>query len=87
MTRRQSFLCLDKSWTNSSSTPDRFYSNTQIARLGGRIGVHPGIVIGQLQNRKELPYTHFHRHLAKIRHIITEVALTDGWGSAPTKQA
>ena len=64
-----------------------FYSNTKVAGFAESIGVHPGIVVGQLQNREELPYTHFHRHLAKFRHIITEAALTDGWGNAPTQHA
>jgi len=64
-----------------------FYSNTKVTAFADRIGVHPGIVVGQLQNREEIPYTHFHRHLAKIRHLIAEVALTDGWGSAPTRHA
>ena len=64
-----------------------FYSNTKVTAFADRIGVHPGVVVGQLQNREEIPYTHFHRHLAKIRHLIAEVALTDGWGSAPTRHA
>jgi hypothetical protein len=79
MTRRQSFSCQRGSWTHLSAPPDP-YSNTRIVKFAERIGV-----VGQLQNRKELPYTHFHRHLAKIRHIVTESALTDGWGIAPAR--
>ena len=31
-----------------------------------RIGVHPGLVVGQLQFRDEVPYTHFHKYQVKI---------------------
>ncbi len=59
------------------------YSEQRILLFAKRIGVHPGIVVGQLQFRDEVPYTHFHKHLVKIREIITQTALTDGWGTAP----
>jgi HTH-type transcriptional regulator/antitoxin HigA len=59
------------------------YSEQRILLFARRIGVHPGLVIGQLQWRKEIPYTHFQRHLVKVRHIISQTALTDGWGSVP----
>jgi HTH-type transcriptional regulator/antitoxin HigA len=45
--------------------------------------VHPGLVVGQLQFRDEIPYTHFHKYLVKVREIITRTAVTDGWGSSP----
>ncbi len=59
------------------------YSEQRILLFAKRIGVHPGLVVGQLQFRDEVPYTHFHKYLVKIREIITQTALTDGWGSAP----
>jgi HTH-type transcriptional regulator / antitoxin HigA len=59
------------------------YSEQRILLFARRIGVHPGLVIGRLQFREEVPYTHFHKHLPKIREIVTGVALTDGWGSVP----
>lgn len=59
------------------------YSEQRIQLFARRIGVHPGIVVGQLQFRDEVPYTHFHKHLVKIREIVTQTALTDGWGSIP----
>lgn len=60
------------------------YSEQRILLFAKRIGVHPGLVIGQLQYRDEVPYTHFHKHLAKIREIVTQTALTDGWGTVPS---
>jgi HTH-type transcriptional regulator/antitoxin HigA len=59
------------------------YSEQRILLFAKRIGVHPGIVVGQLQFRNELPYTHFHKHLVKIREIVTQTAVTDGWGTVP----
>jgi len=59
------------------------YSEQRILLFARRIGVHPGLVVGQLQRRKEVPYTHFHKFLVKVRDIITRTTLTDGWGSVP----
>lgn len=59
------------------------YSEQRILLFARRLGIHPGIVVGQLQFRDEIPYTHFHKHLVKIREIITQTALTDGWGNVP----
>jgi HTH-type transcriptional regulator / antitoxin HigA len=60
------------------------YSEQRILLFARHLGVHPGLVVGQLQFRDELPYTHFHRYLVKIREIITQAALTDGWGIVPS---
>lgn len=43
---------------------------------------HPGIVAGQLQRRIDR-WDLFKKHQAKIRHIITQTALTDGYGRVP----
>jgi HTH-type transcriptional regulator/antitoxin HigA len=59
------------------------YSEQRILLFAKRIGVHPGLVVGQLQFRDEVPYTHFHKYLVKVREIIAQVAMTDGWGTVP----
>ena len=59
------------------------YSEQRILLFSKRLGVHPGIVVGQLQFRKEIPYTHFHKFRVKIREIVTQTTLTDGWGTVP----
>jgi HTH-type transcriptional regulator/antitoxin HigA len=59
------------------------YSEQRIMLFAKRIGVHPGLVVGQLQFRDEVPYTHFHKYLVKVREIITQVSMTDGWGTVP----
>ena len=57
-----------------------FYSKTKIKGFAQRLGVHPGIVVGQLQYRGEISYAHNREMLAPIKDIITSTALTDGWG-------
>jgi HTH-type transcriptional regulator/antitoxin HigA len=59
------------------------YSEKRILLFAKRIGVHPGIVVGQLQFRDEVPYTHFHKYLVKVREIVTQTSVTDGWGTVP----
>lgn len=46
-------------------------------------GVHPGIVVGQLQHRGEISYAHNREMLAKVRDIVIRASLADGWGSTP----
>jgi len=56
------------------------YSKQKIRRFAARMGVHPGIVVGQLQHKKEIGWNHSREMLARVRHIVTESTLTDGWG-------
>ena len=59
------------------------YSEQRILLFARRIGVHPGLVVGQLQHREEVPYSHFQKHLVKVREIITQATVTDGWRAVP----
>lgn len=56
------------------------YSAIRIQGFANRIGVHPGIVVGQLQHRGEITYAQHRRMLSPVRQTITQVTLTDGWG-------
>lgn len=77
-------FCVPAVELNSFITRVRpLYSEQRVLLFARRIQVHPGLVVGQLQHRKEIPYTHFHKHLVKIRDIVTQTALTDGWGTVP----
>jgi len=60
------------------------YSRDRVVQFAHRIGIHPGIIVGQLQRRKELGYKALRDLLVKVRSIIIEVALTDGWGRIVT---
>jgi HTH-type transcriptional regulator/antitoxin HigA len=57
------------------------FSKTRIQAFAAKLNVHPGLVVGQLQYRKMIPYSHSREMLARIRPVLTEVALTDGFGS------
>jgi len=60
------------------------FSKTRIQAFAAKLNVHPGLVVGQLQYRKIIPYSHSREMLARIRHHLTEAALTDGFGSILT---
>jgi HTH-type transcriptional regulator/antitoxin HigA len=62
------------------------YSKKRIETFAASIKVHPGIVVGQLQHRNEISYAYYRETLVKIRYIITEAALTDGWGIIPASK-
>ena len=56
------------------------YGRQKIINFAKTIGVHPGIVVGQLQFRGEIDWSVHRKLLDKVKHIITQSALTDGWG-------
>lgn len=60
------------------------FSKTRIQAFAAKLNVHPGLVVGQLQYRKIIPYSHSREMLARIRRHLTEAALTDGFGSILT---
>ncbi len=60
------------------------YSRQRIVGFAGRIKVHPGIVVGQLQHRGEIGYAQNRSLLAKVRETVATSAITDGWGFTPT---
>jgi len=57
------------------------YSKVRILAFARMNHVHPAIVLGQLQHRKEVEWSHSREMLVKVRHLITPVALTDGFGN------
>jgi len=59
------------------------YSKQKIKNFSARIGVHPAIVLGQLQYRKEVDWSHSREMLVKVRDIAIAGTLTDGWGQQP----
>jgi HTH-type transcriptional regulator/antitoxin HigA len=59
------------------------YSKIRINQFAGRLGIHPGIIVGQLQYRREIGYNHSQEMLVKVRELVTASAMTDGWGSNP----
>jgi HTH-type transcriptional regulator/antitoxin HigA len=56
------------------------FSKVKIQGFALRQGVHPAIVIGQLQHKGAIHWSHSREFLVKVRDIITSSTLTDGWG-------
>lgn len=56
------------------------FSKAKIIQFANRHQIHPGIVVGQLQFRKAILYSHSREMLAPVRDNLTSTALTDGWG-------
>ncbi|HEV8043306.1 MAG TPA: HigA family addiction module antitoxin [Bryobacteraceae bacterium] len=61
-----------------------YYSAVKITQVAAQLGVHPGIVVGQLQHRREIPYSHSRRMLTGVKQIVTAASVTDGWGWVPS---
>jgi len=57
-----------------------YYHEVKILGFALTNNVHPGIVVGQLQYRGRLGWDKHRKFLDKVRHIITEPAITDGFG-------
>lgn len=57
------------------------FSKERIIQFAHAIKIHPGIIVGQLRHRGELHPAANRELVAKIRDVITEAALTDGWGN------
>jgi HTH-type transcriptional regulator/antitoxin HigA len=57
------------------------FTDQKILGFAKRLQVHPGIVVGQLQNRKLVPWQFHRKYLEKVRAYIVGAALTDGFGS------
>jgi len=60
------------------------YSKNRIVQLAHRLKIHPGIIVGQLQHRGEIGYNAHRDLLVKVKGIVIDVALTDGWGRSMT---
>lgn len=56
------------------------YSKERIIQFAHRIKIHPGIIVGQLQHRGEIGYSSSREMLVKVRDVVTETSLTDGYG-------
>ena len=55
------------------------YSEALINNFATQLQIHPGIIVGQLQHRKEIGYNHHRKLMVGIRELVTELAFTDGW--------
>lgn len=56
-----------------------FFAERDVLGFARTLGVHPGLVAGQLQRRTDR-YDRFRNHLVKIRASVAPSAMVDGWG-------
>ncbi len=57
------------------------FSKNRIVQFANLHQIHPGIVVGQLQFRDEINYSHSREMLVAVRAIVMESAMLDGWGA------
>lgn len=57
------------------------YTTERIEGFAQRCGIHPGIVVGQLQHRNEILWANFRRLLASVRSYVMQGAISDGYGA------
>lgn len=75
----EEFLIPNNEITNFINRVSPMYSKVLIRGFAARLKVHPGIVVGQLQFRDQIKYSHSREMLEKVRAIVAEAAMTDGW--------
>lgn len=56
-----------------------YFAERDILGFAKTLGVHPGLIAGQLQFRTNR-YDRFRSHLVKVRSFVTPSAIVDGWG-------
>jgi HTH-type transcriptional regulator/antitoxin HigA len=55
------------------------FSTDDVVAFAEEVGVHPGLVVGQLQYRGEIGYQSHRAFLVKVRELVTNTTDTDGW--------
>lgn len=58
------------------------YPKERIIQFANKLKIHPGIIVGQLQHKKELGFGNHREQLVKVRDVIVGTALTDGWSQS-----
>jgi len=56
-----------------------YIAEKDVIGFAGRVGRHPGIVVGQLQHKMQR-YDWLNRHKAKVRQFLLGNSVVDGWG-------
>lgn len=62
-----------------------YYPKERIAQFAARMGVHPSIVVGQLQHRGTISWKQHRDLLEKIADHVTSTSMTDGWDKPSPK--
>ncbi len=73
------FCVPEERLTNWMARVGPLFSRDRVIGFAEILGVHPGIVVGQLQRRMNR-WDLFRQLLVKVRHLVAPFALTDGYG-------
>lgn len=57
------------------------YYQTRVIQFAQSLGIHPGIVVGQLHARKELKPSQLRKLLFPVKTFVLGQTITDGWGN------
>lgn len=60
-----------------------FYYEKDVLAFASLHGLHPGLVVGQMQYRLDR-HDYLRKHLVKIRQFVLPGAIVDGWGQSST---
>ena len=63
---------------------DSLFYQSRVVQFANSLGIHPSIVVGQLQHLGHLKYQQFAKFKEKVRRHICGQAITDGWGDGPS---
>ena len=73
------FCVPDKKITSFYLRKRPFFAEREVLAFAKRTGVHPGLVVGQLQRRMD-KYDLLRKHLVKVRDHLASAMMMDGWG-------
>jgi HTH-type transcriptional regulator/antitoxin HigA len=74
------FLIDQRALENFILRTDPYYHQNKIEGFAYLHKIHPGIVVGQLQKRGHIRWEQHRKLLDKVRDIIAEASITDGYG-------
>jgi HTH-type transcriptional regulator/antitoxin HigA len=79
------FIIPPTEWKQFSKTHKPMFSRSTLEAFAKTLNIHPGLVVGQLQGRGLVPFSHFKKYLVKIRDFIVRSSMVvDGWGLFPS---
>lgn len=78
-----SFILAEAQLNNFIARVRPLFSKQKVDGFAAVQKVHPGLVVGQLQHRKQIPYANLRSSLVKVRSLFLETVLSDGWGVTP----
>jgi HTH-type transcriptional regulator/antitoxin HigA len=78
--RQAAEYCIPKSELEIFVRNRTLFSDQDVRAFAIEMHVHPGIVVGQIQNRTKR-WDLLRKHLVKVRQYLMNTATVDGWGS------